>query len=371
MLTIIFPYRNRDLTRLRNSFESLKIQSDKEFEIYFVDYGSKLDLAHKVEELCNEYEFIKYSYYYTEFQPWNKSRALNLVIKNLETDFCFVADVDLIFHSRFIEKAKELQSLKKAVYFQVGFLKSGISSATAMFSSPDLRKSTYEATGLTMFPVKILQKFKGFDEFYHFWGAEDTDMHVRLKNAGFSIDFYDKEILLLHQWHQSYRRSEKKGLTKDLQLKGVVQLNHRHLEYAIKEKITYVNGKGWGNCMTRNEQESLKKTEVVQVLGNDKKGINHLLFAVFPSIRNKNYRVLIKNDPFQYSLKYKIKKLLKKKVPEYYSLKKINDKLLLHLISFYRDQPYLIKINDDLNEIEVAVTFGEVNKQCGEEQIGH
>ena len=50
-------------------------------------------------------------------------------------------------------------------------------------------KTNLEATGITLFPTEILKRMNGFDEFYHGWGAEDTDAHNRLKNLGLEFEF--------------------------------------------------------------------------------------------------------------------------------------------------------------------------------------
>jgi len=358
LLTLIFPYRNRDLKRLKNSLDSLKKQSVSGFEVFFVDYGSDKEIAETSEKLCRNYEFVIYNYYPTQFQPWNKSRALNSVIKNLEREFCFVADVDMIFHHEFVEKAIKLQADNKTVYFQVGFLEPYKILENKEFGDYKYnRKSTDEATGLSMFPLKVLKELRGFDEFYHFWGAEDTDMHVRIKNAGYEVEFYDEEVLMLHQWHPSYRSSESRELNKELQLGGIVQLNHQHLKHAIQYKTTKANQENWGECITKEELNELEKAPVNFVLDNEQRKIDHLLFVVMPEAKNEILKITIRKDPFQNSPKFRAKKLLRKKIPKYYSLKEINDKILLHLISFYRSKAYIFKISDDLKSIEVAVKF--------------
>jgi glycosyltransferase involved in cell wall biosynthesis len=356
LLTLIYPYRNRELERLKNSLDSLKNQTDSEFEVYFVDYGSEEKKAKRVELICGEFDFVTYKFYSTQFQPWNKSKSLNSVIKNLETDFCFVADVDMIFHPQFIEKALKLQASNKTVYFQVGFLGPEKGPGSKEFEDyENYRKSTFEATGLSMFPVRILKELRGFDEFYHFWGAEDSDMHVRIKNAGYEVEFYDEEVLMLHQWHPSYRSSESSDLSKELQISGIVQLNHQHVKYAVQYKTTKVNRKNWGECISLEEFNELEKAPVNFVLDNEQRKIDHLMFVLMPRCKDEILKITIRKDPFQNSPKSSVKKLMGKKVPEYYSLKEINDKILLHLISFYRNKAYTYKITEDLKSIEMAV----------------
>ncbi len=356
MITLIYPYRNRDLERLKNSLDSLKNQTNSDFEVILVDYGSVKEMAKMVEILCGEFGFVTYEFHSTQFQPWNKSKALNSVIKNLNTDYCFVADVDMIFHPQFVEKALKLQDKNKTVYFQVGFFESKETLKGKDFSAhKNYRLSSYEATGLSMFPVTILKELRGFDEFYHFWGAEDTDIHVRIKNAGYEVEFYDKEVLMLHQWHPSYRSTETKALSKELQITSIVQLNHEHLKYAIQNKTTKVNREKWGEFITSEELNELKKAPVNFILDNEQRKIDHFLYIIMPEAKNGVLKITIKKDPFQNSLKFSVKKLMGKKVPEYYTLKQINDKVLLHIISFYRNNAYIYKISDDLKSIEVAL----------------
>lgn len=354
MLTIIFPYRNRDLARVEKSLESLKDQTASNFEVKFVDYGSNVEIAGKIRGLCDRFSFVNYSYYYTQFQPWNKSRALNSVIKNLKTDYCFVADVDILFHPQFIEKAIQLQNGEKSVYFQVGFLSPGQEGTQDHFVSGNYRKSTHEATGLSMFPVRVLKELRGFDEFYHFWGAEDTDLHVRLKNAGYEIDFYEKEILLLHQWHPSYRSKERKTLTNELQVSGIVQLNHQYLHNAKVNKRIHANPINWGEVMNLDQQQNLLKLPVTHCIDNEKKKVNELLYGQLAQKQNGNIKVQVEKNSLAESLQWGLKRVAGRKVPEFYTLKEINDMVLLHLIAFYRDLPFIFYV-DQRTE---TITFG-------------
>ena len=358
MLNIIFPYRNREISCVKTSLNSLRKQWENNFHCYFVDYGSKNEFSEAVKRLCQEYSFILYIQHPTQNQPWNKARALNSVIKNLDEGYCFVADVDMIFHPNFVSTAIDLQRGQNSVFFKVGFSEAPDKPDQI---SPEyfvnFRQSDEEATGLSMFPVNALHQLRGFDEFYHFWGAEDTDMHVRLKNAGFEVEFYQDQTLLLHQWHPSYRSKETTTLEKELQISGIVQLNHQHLNFAMQNKITQVNPTSWGSCITEKDHLELEQAPVNFVLDNEKKKLNDFLYGQLPTIRNKIIKANIKPVTSEYTLKHRLKKRLGRKVPEYYSMKEVNDRVLLHLISFYRDLPYSYKINPALQEVEVAIKF--------------
>ncbi|MBZ9729755.1 glycosyltransferase [Salegentibacter sp. JZCK2] len=355
-LSIIYPYRNRELERVKRSLNSLQMQAVKNFTVLFVDYGSEPEKAIKAKELCSNFSFANYNYHPTRFQPWNKSRALNSVIKNLTSDFCFVADVDMIFHPDFVKNAVKLQQPETTVYFQVGFLSPEEGVEGKKYNEfTNYRNSTSEATGLSMFPVKVLQELRGFNEFYHFWGAEDTDMHIRLKNAGYPVEYYDKEILMLHQWHPSYRSKESKKLTENLQINGIVQLNHQHLKFTIENKIRETNIRKWGEIMSETDEIELENTSVNFRIQTEKRQVDDFLYGQLPALKNKVLKVVIEPDPFQNSKKFLAKKLFKKKVPVYYSLKEVNDLVLLHLISFYRDKAYIYKVESVKKQIILGI----------------
>lgn len=357
MLTIIYPYRNRGIERVKKSLNALANQTNKNFSVDFVDYGSDIETAKKVERLLKDYSFVKYQYHPTNFQPWNKCRALNTVIKQLNDGFCFVADVDMIFHPEFVERAISLQKNNTATYFKVGFLSEKETQSTKQFNDYSINfESTHEATGLTMFPIKALQKVRGFDEFYHFWGAEDTDAHVRLKNDGCEIVFYEKETLLLHQWHKSYRSKESQNITSNLQLGGIVRLNYQHLKHAGFNNVTVVNPEKWGAPLSQEEYQLLMNfSGKSKKILNQKETINHLLFCELPKVDKTIMRFVIETDDFQNSVKYKLKKLLGKNTPDYYTVKEVNDMLLTHIISFYRNYNYIYKVFELENKIELTL----------------
>ena len=91
------------------------------------------------------------------------------------------------------------------------------------------------------------------------------------------------------------------------------------------------------------------------VINNTKEKVTHFLFVELPQFQNGILSVHFVEDSFQNSLKYKIKKTVGKKVPNYYSLKEINDMLLLHIISFYHQLPYTFKISADLKSISFKI----------------
>ncbi len=356
MLTIIYPYRNRDAERVKRSLNSLKKQSNTNFKVLFVDYGSNFHIAKEIKELIANYNFADYIYNFSERQPWSRAKAINIGLKNVKTDFVFTADVDMIFSPDFVSKLHQLKNPFKAYYFKVGFLNKNESKSDKRFEDYQIDfTSGVGAQGLSLFYLKSLEEIQGYDEFLHFWGAEDIDTHERLIRTGIESIFYDNQILLLHQWHKSYRKSETDALSIDLQLKGVVKLNHQHLLINQKNKVAKVNNESWGNLVQESDFNELEKCNNQIILNNKVEVINHFLFIELPKFKDEVLSFQFIEDAFQNSTKYKVKKLLGKNVPQYYSLKEINDMLLLHIISFYHICPYSYKISQDLKSITFKI----------------
>ena len=55
MATIIYAYRNRDESRIKMSLDSLKNQTNQNFKVVFVDYGSESKLAANIQKLVESY----------------------------------------------------------------------------------------------------------------------------------------------------------------------------------------------------------------------------------------------------------------------------------------------------------------------------
>ena len=102
-MTIIFPYRNRELDRIKKCFDSLAIQTNKNFDIIFVDYGSEQSIASEVKSYVSQFPNLEYIYSYCQYQPWSRAKAINIGIKTAKTDYVFIADIDMIFREDFVE----------------------------------------------------------------------------------------------------------------------------------------------------------------------------------------------------------------------------------------------------------------------------
>jgi GT2 family glycosyltransferase len=355
-LTLLFTYRNRELERVKIAMDSLVAQGDSNFTVLFIDYGSSLSHSEALQELLVNYSFVTYFYSYHIDQPWSRAKAVNIGIQLVNTPYVFVSDIDMIFKRNFIEIVQQLKDPMVSVYFKVGFLSQLESKKNQTFEDYEISFcSKPSAQGLSLFPVEALKKVRGFDEFFHFWGAEDEDVHHRLAQAGYQISFYEEEILMLHRWHRTFRSLERDTLTKELQIKAISKLNEQYFFKNRDKKLVVVNSEIWGKSISKETYETLMNVRINSVIFNNKEYIHHFLFIELPRLKDGIISVEFRASPNNNGLKYFLKKKMGKSVPSCYNLKEINDLLLLHLVSFYSNSIYSYTISDDLDSIQLRL----------------
>tara|TARA_R110001583_G_scaffold103480_1_gene250713 strand:+ start:86 stop:1084 length:999 start_codon:yes stop_codon:yes gene_type:complete len=322
--------------------ESLKNQTNKEFEVVLVEYGSKA----KINELVQAYTFVKLIRCNTEQQLWCKSRAINIVLKNCKTPFFFVGDMDMIFHPNFVEILQNLKLNQEAIYFQVGFLNEAESKKDIPFHEYLINfKSNEEATGMTLFNTEVLKSIHGYDEFYNGWGGEDTDVHVRLKNAGYKVNFYTENILMLHQWHTKQYRKASDTMPFHPKLE---QINHQYLEFTRQTKKTKANlNFDWG-IYTESDYVALKNANFDFNLTNKEADVKSFISNVLLVEKDKVIKMTIMLDPNYKSIKETTKRFLKKKTISFLEMSSINNLLLECIINNLRNCAYQFQY--DLNK---------------------
>lgn len=217
---IISVYKN--IPFLKAVLDSLKHQSEKDFEIIISEDGSDTNMKDFVEN----YPFEQpYQHLWQQDLGWRKNRSLNNAIKTAKTDWLIFIDGDCILHERFIEmhlslaKEKDVlagkrvkldekstdlilannldvssiqQRLKRSLFFGKGkieYLEDGIFiSPKSIFSFiPKFRKNN-KLVGCNMsFSKKAIYAINGFDEDYTLPAfGEDRDLSWRFRAAGYN-----------------------------------------------------------------------------------------------------------------------------------------------------------------------------------------
>lgn len=277
MITYIYTYRNRDIERVKRSLESLNNQEDRDFKVIFIDYGSTFEIANSIEQVLSHYPFLKYIYTYTQGQPWNRSKALNIGIRQSSTDYIISADVDMIFHSTFNRVIRALADKNRVTFFQVGYLSEKESYTKEKFEIESL--SNKRAKGISLYPKSALEAINGFDEFFVCWGSEDEDVINRLKLYGLEIEFYTQNILVYHQYHKPFKELKNKLLSEELSYDQVRFHNDKKRRLNVSQKIIKVNeNKIWGAVVKKPQYEKLVNTPIFKTLTSYKTEIDFFLF---------------------------------------------------------------------------------------------
>ena len=353
MITIILTYRNRVLNIVKNCLESLKNQRNKEFEVILVDYGSISNYKEELSRLVAHYSFVTLLRCDTEQQLWCKSRAINIALKNFNTPYCFVGDIDMLYHPEFIDVISREVSQTISTYFQVGFLSETESKKVKPFSGYDVAfKSQKEATGMTLYNIELLKSINGYDEFYNGWGSEDTDVHLRLQNKGHQVNFFTEQLLMLHQWHpKSYRaKNDIAPFHSSLE-----QINAAYLDLvSTTKRVTANTAFNWG-IYNKEDCKKLKVIDESYSITNKKGALSAFINGVLLVRKNVVIKLEVNTHLDYKSTKQKAKALLGKKTLPFNSMQTINDNLLECIIRSLRNQAYQFQFNRRANKISLTI----------------
>lgn len=353
MITIVLTYRNRDLRIVKNCLNSLKEQTNKSFKVILVDYGSDTNYSESIEKLSVNYKFVKLISCPVSGQLWNKCRAINIVLKQTKTPYFLVGDIDLIFHPKFIEKAIKHAS-NKVVYFMYGFLSEEESQEVKKFEDYIVDfLGGEEVTGTTLFPTEKLLSVNGYDEFYHGWGAEDTDIHIRLKQLGIEIEFYNKEVLVKHQWHPKAYRSK---LSTSPFHSNLERINSRYMKMTQLNKRIKVNlDFDWGQIPIKNEYMKLEEIPEYTISINPVDVDFSSLLAQLKNFKNEVVKIEIRDVDMKEKAKQLLKRILNRRFLNFLKMEDVNDAILEEIIKNFRNQPYIYNFNRNKGLINMTI----------------
>ncbi|WP_298343673.1 glycosyltransferase [uncultured Algibacter sp.] len=353
MITIVLTNRNRDSRLIKRCLKSLENQSNTDFHCVIVDYGSSEKQLKDLEIFIKDFKHINLISCETSEQLWCKSRAINIALQSCNTSYFFVGDIDMIYHPDFIETLNQYQTKADATYFQVGFLSEEESKKEKVFNEFEINfKSTREATGMTLYNTNVLKHINGYDEFYHGWGSEDTDVHIRLKNANKQVFYYEKSVLILHQWHPKIYRSTSSLEPFHSKLETI---NQKYLEFTKRSGNTKANqNQNWGYYKPE-DYKKLKGVEVVFNITNELSEVKGLLSNLLMYSSNKVVSISVKKHPEYKSIKHVAKKVLDKKVKTFLDMQEVNDLLLECIILNFRNAPYQYNFDSSSQNISLII----------------
>lgn len=210
-VSFIVGFRNREPERVKAFIRSLAWQSDQDFELIFVDYGSREATSETVRELLAPYSFARYHFFNTRGQNWNRGRCLNHGVSQCAGKYIFTSDIDFIFAHDFVKTLKIHADEKNASYYKVGFL-SPAQSREPLEDVAGFRPQYYSdenAIGALLVARGMFDALKGYDEFFEIWGLEDNDLLHRIKSVKeLYITFRAEEVHIWHLWHLPVKQSD-------------------------------------------------------------------------------------------------------------------------------------------------------------------
>ncbi len=263
-LSMVFGFRNRDLNRIKNCLDSLQHQTVNDFEVVFVDYGSDQAIAIQIQLLVESYTFCRYIYSDTRGYPWNRSHALNTGIRLSEGEYIGTSDIDMVFASDFIEKLLDEVLPNRVINALCYFTPNHFSDYDNLSQNQHLfTPSTKGSRGaLICMSKKLYHDIGGFDEYYCYWGFEDTDIIERTINIlGKENYWLECPILLYHQWHPPT------SIVRNVKLAPrVYQIPHEiwqrfSLHYHHNRQVVVRNNGQWGQVVSSRDRPILQSID--------------------------------------------------------------------------------------------------------------
>ncbi|APU69115.1 hypothetical protein GRFL_2391 [Christiangramia flava JLT2011] len=344
------------MERIRLTLDSLSKQTDQNFKVIFVDYGSKYELLVELKELFKNYTFVQLFALEVPQLLWNKSKALNYGILKASTPFIFIADVDLLFHPLTTKKLEDFSGQNSFGLFSLNYLSKEESAEVVKrnkIKNLEIKRKG-EVNGMILAPKKAFTEVGGYDEFFHFYGAEDVDLFDRIERAGYKRKKYPDK-LFYHFWHESFQGSEDKIITQKPRVKDIMRVNEQH--YFMNNQLEVIRPKrqpDMGKIISKEDSNLLKTPAKTYRIKNIRAQVEHFLHEIMPAEKGVICAVF-EEDPYYSSFKHQVKKLLKKETQTYISMKEVNDMLLKKIVFEYRNANYSFKIAEDLKSIDFRI----------------
>jgi len=253
-------YKNRDLDRVKRFLFSLEKQENKNFHLFFTNYGSDENYTKQLETVITQFSWVTYIHNRTEGRFWNRSHALNTGIKKVEDGWVVNTDIDLIFASNFTDTLIKNLSLDKEIHLSAYALPEKFNHWETLFiNPPKLKERNLTALGLIqVVPRDTLHEVRGFDEFYRIWGVEDEDLNNRLSKLGLSTEWLKlSETPVYHQWHPLSGRRNRARIPERWQ-------NFMNNYKEDNKDVLQRNNNDWGEVFCIQDRPAISRYENIE-----------------------------------------------------------------------------------------------------------
>lgn len=236
---IITTYNRPDA--LSAALEAFAAQTDRDFEMIVADDGSTAETAETVRACMKRLSFAL-THVWQEDQGFRAGGVRNRALASTAADYIIFSDGDCIPLPGFVEQHRRLAepgwfvagsrillsrgltrrvlvegtALREwnALQWLLAYLKRDVNRVLPVVSLPlpgVLRKwAKDDWRGVMTCNLSCrredLIRINGFDETYHGWGLEDSDLVVRLLRSGVKRKSARFAATVLHLWHREYDR---------------------------------------------------------------------------------------------------------------------------------------------------------------------
>ena len=339
-ISVLYSFRDRSLEMVKITLDSLENQSYRDFEVVFVDYGSVPSHAEEVKKLVEGYQFARFIGVPVYGKLWSRSKALNIGIKQALNDLIFIVDIDLFFAKNALDVVGK--NFEPGTYLSSEWFFLSKNDTQKFLKSPpdfvpvDSKKS--DDNGMVMIEKKSLEAICGYDEFFHLYGGEDTDLKLRLEKSGISKRVIDQKNLFFHIWHPHVIQKRPKNLVYQPYVFNIKRINEKHVFYnQDRRSIIPLGQETWGELHISDLE--LSQARKVQ-LPNIHSRISHFFNVELPRCTGQVVEIEVTEDPKYKAIKTRVKALLKGNSEPYMSMNEINEFITEKLIFCYSRHHY-------------------------------
>lgn len=234
-VTLVITCKDRE-KNLGYCLHSLANNSVKP-NVIVVDFGSKRSLVH-LNCLSDNIKVVRTDH---QTEMFHKSRAINIGLKNVRTEFTCSTDCDEIFAENFVYILNKELRTKNVLVMCKTYAAEGYpeNESYVSFLEKVKNKKVYGIGNCLALPTQWLLEVNGWNEKFIGWGEEDTNLFLRARYAGFKIVNVNKQTSMIHLPHpktskyyseEMIRKNKKLSQSQRPEITGQVVVN-RDIEW--------------------------------------------------------------------------------------------------------------------------------------------
>ena len=241
-VSVVVPFRDRDVARIWNLVNSIRSQHSSSPEIIVSDYGSLPEFRDSLEALRADLD-IKVVRSETAGYPWSRAHSINNGVRAATHDHIAVVDADMVFMDPVLDHCVGIASRDKVIFCESIWPQ----SPTQHYN----RGLRFRSSGVFQFiERRWFFELEGFDEAIEFWGGEDNDWTRRLSIAGAHMVWLQGDThRIVHTWHESDNTVFARPISA---VWGTLRREILNTQEGL-------NNPDWGRCVTNEERPLLRE----------------------------------------------------------------------------------------------------------------